>query len=129
MFHSLARQQGLFDRIGPRGARIGAGRGAPRHADDRPVVIRWAAADDAAAVRDLAVLDEAAPLRGEVLIALVGGEPWAAVSVQDGRVVADPFRPSAGAAALVRMRAEHLREVLPRRGAAARALRPRRASA
>jgi hypothetical protein len=96
---------------------------------DRPVVIRWASSGDARAVRDLAVLDSASPLDGEVLVAFVDDEPWAAISVEDGRVVADPFRPSADAAALLRMRAEHLRAALSARRSPRRSLRPRRASA
>ena len=97
--------------------------------DDRTVVIRWAAAADRGALADLAALDSARPLTGEVLIALVGGEPWAAVSVEDGRLVADPFRPSAAAAELLQVRAGHLRTELDRHAAPRRLPRLRRAAA
>jgi hypothetical protein len=72
------------------------------------LVIRRAGAPDAAALARLAALDSAAPLAGEVLLAVVGGEPWAALSLTDGRAVADPFRRSAGAVELLRLRAAHL---------------------
>jgi len=75
---------------------------------DRDVVIRRATAADREAIRDLATLDSAAPLRGDALVALVDGEPWAAISLDDGRAVADPFRPSAQASELLRVRAAHI---------------------
>jgi hypothetical protein len=72
------------------------------------VLIRRAGPHDAAAVARLAALDSAAPPAGDVLVAIVGGEPWAALSLADGRAVADPFRPSAAAVELLRVRAAHL---------------------
>ena len=90
--------------------------------DDRSVVIRWAAEADRGAVADLAALDGQRPLTGEVLIAIVGDEPWAAVAIDDGRVAADPFRPSAHAAELLRVRAGHLRSALTERASAPRRL-------
>ncbi|HYF27779.1 MAG TPA: hypothetical protein VD931_18700 [Baekduia sp.] len=75
---------------------------------DFSYAIRRAVADDAPALARLAALDSARPLAGDVLVALVDGAPWAALSLQDGRVVADPFRPSAHAVELLRLRAEHL---------------------
>jgi hypothetical protein len=98
--------------------------------DGRSVVIRWAAEADRGTVADLAALDGQRPLTGEVLIAIVGGEAWAAVAVDDGRVAADPFRPSADAAELLRVRAGHLRAALSDRASAPRRLlRLRRAAA
>ncbi len=93
------------------------------------LVIRRATGADAAALARLAALDSARPLHGEALVAFVHGEPWAAISLDDGRVVADPFRPSSTAAELVRLRAEHLRAGTAPAGKARTALRPRRASA
>ena len=95
------------------------------------VVIRRAGDDDRGALARLAALDSAKPLRGEVLVAVVDLEPWAAVSLDDGRVIADPFRASGVAAELLRVRARHLRggagagagALVARRG-----LRARRAS-
>ena len=72
------------------------------------IAIRPAAADEAAAVRRLAYLDSQRPLRGEVLLALQDAIPVAAVSLADGRVVADPFRKTADLVEILRMRAESL---------------------
>ena len=58
------------------------------------VVIRRARPDDAEALATLAQLDSSRAPRGEVIVADVQGELWAAVSVEDGHAVAHPFRPS-----------------------------------
>jgi hypothetical protein len=73
------------------------------------VVIRAARDADLAALHDLAELDSAAPLSGPVLVAVVDGRPWAAIGVDDGRVVADPFRRSGAAVELLRLRVAQLR--------------------
>ena len=73
------------------------------------VVIRQAREDDAAVLADLAALDAATPLRGAALVAVVEGRVWAAHSLEDDRVIADPFVPSAEAAGLLRLRARQLR--------------------
>ena len=93
------------------------------------LVIRRATAEDAPALARLAALDSARVPRGDVLVAFAHGEPWAAISLDDGRVVADPFRPSAVAAELVRVRAQHLAGPRERRAPVFAALRLRRASA
>src|SRR4051812_212141 len=72
------------------------------------IAIRPAAHEDAANVRGLAFLDSQRPLRGDVLLALEDGEPVAAISVADGRVVADPFRPTAVVVELLRLRMQSL---------------------
>lgn len=71
-------------------------------------MIRLAADDDLPLLHDLAELDSAGPLAGAVLLALVEGAPWAAIALQDGRTIADPFRPSAGVAELLRVRRAQL---------------------
>jgi hypothetical protein len=93
------------------------------------VVIRRAAEADQPALAKLAALDSARPLSGETIVAFVDGEPWAALSLADGRTVADPFRGSASAVELLRVRAQHLRSASGGSRAAGRALRLRRASA
>ena len=45
------------------------------------------------------------PRRARVLLAVVGSEPVAALGVQTGRVVADPFRPTADVVAVLRQAA------------------------
>jgi hypothetical protein len=68
-------------------------------------VRRATSADDAALVR-LAALDSQPPLAGRVLLAEQHDEPIAALSIDDGRWVADPFRPTAAAVAALRVRAD-----------------------
>jgi hypothetical protein len=75
------------------------------------VELRPARADDDYAVHELAALDDAAPLEGPVLLAVVGGRPVAAIALDDQRVVANPFVPTAHAVSLLRMRAGHLSRV------------------
>src|SRR5690242_2034869 len=58
------------------------------------VVIRHARADEGHALATLAQLDSSRAPRGDVLVADVRGELWAAVSIDDGHAVANPFRPS-----------------------------------
>jgi hypothetical protein len=78
------------------------------------ITIRAATAADQLAVRRLAVLDSAFPPTGEVLLAEAGEELWAAVSVDTGHAVADPFRPSGDLVELLRVRAAGLRGESPR---------------
>jgi hypothetical protein len=66
------------------------------------IALRPAAPDEDSVLRRLADLDSAAPLRGPVLLALTDGEPVAALSLSDGRAVADPFRPTAELITLLR---------------------------
>ena len=72
------------------------------------LTIRRAAAADAFALRRLAALDSAYPPTGDVLLAEMGDELWAAVSIDTGASVADPFRPSGDIVELLRFRAERL---------------------
>lgn len=72
------------------------------------ISVRAARHGDAPALSRLAQLDEDAPLAGEILMAEQDGRPVAAMSLADGRAVADPFVPSAGAVALLRLRARQL---------------------
>ena len=59
-----------------------------------PVTIRRAGPCDRPAIVQLAELDEAPVPDGELLVADVGGELWAAVSVASDQGISDPFRPS-----------------------------------
>ena len=70
------------------------------------LTVRCATVEDAAALADLAALDSAAPLTGDVLVAEVAGAPVAALSAADGRVVADPFALTADVVAVLRVRAQ-----------------------
>ena len=80
------------------------------------VTIRRATAADDLAVRRLASLDSAFPPTGAVLLAEMGDELWAAVSVDTGDAVADPFRPSGDLVELLRFRAERMTAETATRG-------------
>jgi len=73
------------------------------------VTIRLAVEADEDALTDLAALDASRPPRGLVLVAEVDGALWAATSLDDGHVVADPTRPSAELAWLLLERARRLK--------------------
>jgi len=94
------------------------------------IVIRRAVTGDIAGLARLATLDSARPLTGEILVAEHDGTARAALSLHDGRAIADPFLPTAGDVALLRTRADLLhdsgRARSPRRGLRAR-MRPARA--
>jgi hypothetical protein len=70
--------------------------------------IRAAGDSDGFAIHRLAALDSSRPPSGDVLVAEVGDELWAAVEVATGTAVADPFRPSGELVELLRVRAEGL---------------------
>ena len=81
------------------------------------VALRMADRDEAGVVRRLAALDSSQPLEEPVLLALVDGEAVAAVSLSDERVVANPFRPTADAVALLGLRISQMRRARARRRA------------
>jgi len=64
------------------------------HMTEHTVTIRRADLADLAALDRLAALDSASPPTGEALVAEVGGELWAALEIETGATVADPFRRS-----------------------------------
>lgn len=73
------------------------------HAD--PVLMRRAVVADAARIRELARLDDKRMPAGPFLVADLAGDIVAAVSLSSGAVVADPFRLTADAVAMLRLRA------------------------
>jgi hypothetical protein len=79
------------------------------------VTIRYAGSADAEALDRLAQLDSQPRPQGVVLVGEVDGEIWAAVSLHDYAVVADPFRPSGELAFLLVERARQLRRHAGRR--------------
>jgi hypothetical protein len=72
-------------------------------------VIRAAVDADGEALRRLAELDSARPLHEPVLVGEVDGMISAAVSLHDGRAVADPFRHTASLVSTLRLRAAGVR--------------------
>jgi hypothetical protein len=90
---------------------------------DKTLTIRPADAADAGALFRLAALDSAYPPTGDMLIAEVGDELWAAIDVDTGDTIADPFRPSGELVDLLRLRASLLNgEQQTRRGGLGRLL-------
>ncbi len=72
------------------------------------LTVRFADRDDDEVADVLAELDSAPALGGRRLLALSDGWPVAAISLEDGRVVANPFTPTAEAVAMLRLRAGQL---------------------
>ena len=79
------------------------------------LTVRSATSADSAAAERLARLDSTTPLRGPALLAEADGRLVAALSLEDGRAVADPFTRSADAVALLRLRARQQRSGAARR--------------
>ena len=76
----------------------------------RQYTIRPATSADAAQLRGLAILDSQPSLAGEVLLAEIDGRIVAAVAMDGGRAVADPFVPTAAIVSALRTtRANHIR--------------------
>jgi hypothetical protein len=68
-------------------------------------VVRAASKGDERVLRELAALDSQRPLSGPTLIGELDGEPAAALALSDGRVVADPLRPTGALRQALRLRA------------------------
>lgn len=73
------------------------------------IAVRAIGEGDSAQVRRLAELDSAKAPSGHLLGAEVDGVLVAVLSLDDGHVISDPFRPSAPAVELLRLRAMQLR--------------------
>ena len=78
------------------------------------LTLRYATSADGAALERLAQLDSRHVPAGTVLTAAVDGDVWAAVSIEDGDAVADPFRPTGELVSLLQERARQLRRQRPR---------------
>jgi hypothetical protein len=83
----------------------------------KDIELRFARPDEADGVRRLAELDSAPELTGQVVIALLNGEPVAGLSLLDERVVANPFVSTREAVTLLRLRAEQLSDAPTHRSA------------
>jgi hypothetical protein len=71
--------------------------------------VRFATRDDADTLTSLAERDSQQPLVGRVLIGQLNGTPAAALSLHDGRVLADPSRRTGPLVTTLRMRAAGIR--------------------
>ena len=88
-----------------------AAREAARHAAPMPapaVTLRFAAPDDTPALRRLAALDSSEVPAGPVLLAEVGGELRAAMSLCGRAIIADPFHPTEALVQLLVTRAQQM---------------------
>jgi hypothetical protein len=72
------------------------------------LTVRRASTQDAAQLLRLAALDSADMPSGDVLVAESSGRPVAALSLADGRAVADPFEHTAELVELLRLRRKQL---------------------
>jgi hypothetical protein len=75
---------------------------------DSALTLRCAFPDDERALARLAALDSSPPLLAPVLLAEVDDELCAALSLDDGSAIADPFRHTVAVLALLRIRAGQL---------------------
>jgi hypothetical protein len=83
----------------------------PERSDPHAAVsIRFFAERDMDAVRQIAALDEKPVPTGGMLLAEVRGELVAALPIDGGPPLADPFKPTADIVALLRLRAHQLRD-------------------
>jgi hypothetical protein len=73
------------------------------------ITIRPLREEDVAAVERLAELEERRVPAGKLLLADVEGTIEAAVSVESGEAIANPFAPSAAIVSLLELRADQLR--------------------
>ena len=69
------------------------------------LVVRRGRPADIHALADLAALDSTRPLTGRTVVAELDGRVVAAISLHDGRVVADPFVPTADLVEMLRVHA------------------------
>ena len=95
-----------------------------RRSDEQVIVLRVAQPGDDYDVGRLAQLDDAPPPIGPVMLAVVDDETVAALSLGDGRVVANPFVATEKAVTLLRLRATQLSDA-PHHRWRPRILRPR----
>jgi hypothetical protein len=70
--------------------------------------VRFAHPDEAGTLRRLAQLDDAPELAGEILVATIDADVVAALSLDDGRAVANPFVLTSDAVKLLRRSATAL---------------------
>jgi hypothetical protein len=71
------------------------------------ITLRHATADDATALRRLAILDSAWPPAGDAVVAEHDGRLIAAISADGRTQIADPFLPTARVLSLLRGWSEH----------------------
>jgi hypothetical protein len=103
-----------LSRAGRAGSR-GAAAGKSPTTSAPAVTLRFACAEDDRALERLAQLDSARTPRGPQLVAEVGGQLRAAISLTDGAVLANPFDHTSELVNLLRARAAQLSGQRPKR--------------
>ena len=92
-----------------------------------PIIIRRSTDEDRLAIVELAGLDSRPAPRGEALLAFIGTELRAALPLDGGEPIADPFHRTAELVDLLRVRARQALQGRNRRAGRLAALRPRAA--
>ena len=114
---SIALAQSRHEELVSRAAARHRWPGRRRHTDDRPafavpswagLTLRLATAADRAALARLADLEQVDRPTEPVLLGVLSDRPVAALSLNDGRVIADPFVRTTELVELLRMRAGQL---------------------
>jgi hypothetical protein len=98
----------------------------PSTRHDATIVIRPGAPADRLALERLAQLDSTRPPAEDVLVAERAGALVAAVGIESGTVIADPFRPTADVTAMLTVRRHGLLERVTRRSPRRLGFEPRR---
>lgn len=106
---AATRQTELLAEARRRGLADAARRGAP----GPDVTVRLARDTDALALDRLALLSERPVPQGTLLVGSVRGEVIAAVAIEGGPAISDPFRRTADAVSQLRSHAKELRGPLP----------------
>ena len=106
---AATRQTELLAEARRRSLADAARRGAP----GPDVTVRFARDTDALALDRLALLSERPVPQGTLLVGSVRGEVIAAVAIEGGAAIADPFRRTADAVSQLRSHAKELRGPLP----------------
>jgi hypothetical protein len=93
----------------------------------QPIVIKRSTAADRTAMHDLAALDSRRTPQGDALLAFVGSELRAALPLDGGAPIADPFHRTAELVDLLRLRAQPRRQQRTHRPRRLASLLPRAA--
>jgi hypothetical protein len=92
-----------------------------------PIIIRRSTDEDRLAIAELAALDSRRAPRRETLLAFIGTELRAALPLDGGEAIADPFHHTAELVDLLRVRAPQPPQRRARRARRLAGLRPRTA--
>jgi hypothetical protein len=90
------------------------------HMDSTEITIRAARAEDKGEIARVAARDTHELPEGKLLVAMVGSDVRAAISLADGTIIADPFHRTAELVAMLKIRAGAVRrapraKIAPRR--------------